>query len=308
MNIFESCAEYAGYIIQLTSSVRYVFMLNVIMNAILALTAALGNGIILVAILRSKNIQTPSYLLITSFAFTDLLVGLVYHPLQIILNIFFLKDNVSGICKIFKTFNFVSILLGLLSFIMATCISIDRYLALRLMQRYRAVVTKKKVGLMILLAWSLGIGLASYSTQTKLFLCYGTAIFSILVVFLILTCFFYFKALRTLQLYSVGQIHNENQPNSGLDVLKYKKLLKTMFLIFGCQLFCFLPILGSHITRLNVELSSETLLVYFAAHVILGLNSSVNPVIYLIRFKEMRQACKKLFRITVRNEENSTTF
>lgn len=305
MNIFETCVLYASCIVQLTSSVRYIFILNVVLNGILALTATLGNGLILVAILRSKNIQTPSYLLITSLAFTDLLVGLVYHPFQILLNVFFLQNEVHGICTIFKTFNFISILLGLLSFIMATCISIDRYLALRLRHRYRVVVTKKKVSLLILLAWSLGIGLAFYSTQTNLFLCYGTVIFSILVVFLLLTCFFYFKALRTLQLYSL-KVHTENPPNSGFDVLKYKKLLKTMFLIFGCQLFCFLPILCSHITRLNVELSRETLLVYFAAHVILGLNSSVNPVIYLIRFKEIRQACKVLTRITDR--ESSVTF
>ncbi|XP_031555173.1 melanocortin receptor 4-like [Actinia tenebrosa] len=293
MNIFETCVAYAAYIVQLTSSVRYLFILNVVMNGILALTATLGNGLILVAILRSQNLQTPSYLLITSLSFADLLVGLVYHPLQIVLNVFFLQNNVHGVCKIFKTFNFISILLGLLSFIMAACISIDRYLALRLMHRYRVVVTKKKVGFMILLAWSLGIGLASYSTQTNLFLCYGTVIFSILVVFLLLTCFFYFKAMRALQLYSL-QVHAQHPPNYGFDVLKYKKLLKTMFLIFGCLLFCFLPILCSHIARLNLDLSRETILVYFAAHVTLALNSSVNPVIYLIGFKEIRQACKKL--------------
>ena len=117
----------------------------IFLNAILAVTATLENGVIIVAILKSQNLQTPSYLLITCLAFTDLLVGLMLHPLQVVGGTFLMQGNIHGLCAITPLYVFLVNYLGSVSLTIITSISIDRYLALTLRHRYAIMVTKKRV-------------------------------------------------------------------------------------------------------------------------------------------------------------------
>ena len=81
MNItWENLGEFAN-----VSSVPYddlttkLLMGVIFFNVVLVISATLGNAVIIVTILKSQNLQTPSYILITSLAFTDLLVGMLYQ-------------------------------------------------------------------------------------------------------------------------------------------------------------------------------------------------------------------------------------
>ena len=55
-----------------------------VVNVILSLTAILGNFLILVALRKESSLHPPSELLYRCLATTDLLVGLVSQPLQVI--------------------------------------------------------------------------------------------------------------------------------------------------------------------------------------------------------------------------------
>ena len=58
-------------------------VVNCALNALLMLVSILGNTLILAAIIRTPSIRSPSMIMLGSLAATDLLVGLIAHPLFI---------------------------------------------------------------------------------------------------------------------------------------------------------------------------------------------------------------------------------
>ena len=58
-----------------------------VLNIFLSLTAILGNSLILVVLRKESSLHPPSKLLYRSLVTTDLLVGLVTHPLSVMYRI-----------------------------------------------------------------------------------------------------------------------------------------------------------------------------------------------------------------------------
>jgi len=261
---------------------------SIFFNVVLAISATLGNGMIIVAILRSQNLQTPSYLLITSLAFTDLLVGLFYHPLIAIQSVLLLMKNVQRACdmRLLAVYQHAYTFLVGVSILMTTCISIDRYLALTLRHRYRVLVTKTRVRIVIVVAWFVAL-IWVIGTVTKRLQTYINISISVFLLLglLLITCTFYIKSFITLHRYT-SQVHAQ-QPNpsqGNFDVVKYKKTLKTMVAILGCFLLCLVPGVVSMFAIIAYGFSKEVALLSAIALVIFRLN----PVIYLARFTDIR--------------------
>jgi hypothetical protein len=119
----------------------------------------------------------------------------------------------------------------------------------------------------------------------------------IFFVLLSITCIFYIKAFRALHLYTV-QVHAQ-QPNplpGNFDVVRYKKTLKTMLVVLGCLLLCYVPILCVIVPWAFQEIRKEAIVLLISSLTFGGLNSSINPVIYLIRFTDIRNACRQMLR------------
>jgi hypothetical protein len=272
----ESCLILAVYAIEEVEHVDIFLMLNILFNVVLAITATLWNGMIIIAIMRSQNLQTPSYLLITSLALTDLLVGLVYYPLGIVYSIFLLRNNVinNNVCDMRLAFNIFSTFLGNLTFITVTCISIDRYLALRLRHRYRVIVTKKRVRLLIVLVWMLGLCISFFLYMVSSFR-FQVSTFLTLACLLI-TCAFYIKSFRILRL-RIRQVHAQQAiPMHGnFDVVTYRKSLKTMLIILASFLLCFVPVVCSRVLLIYLGFREETIIFLLVSFTLLGLHRLV---------------------------------
>jgi len=175
-------------------------------NSVLALSAAIGNGLVIAAILRSPNLQTPSFILITSLAFTDLLVGLFscliivntsYIVFNAKVNDFWLAIMFTEILTILP--NFTSIFVSLL-------ISVDRYLAVSHRQRYRQIVTKKKIILSVATACGLSIIVVlAFTYHEKINNFFYRALIGLLCVIII--CFFYVSSFEVF----IDILHKCNQ-------------------------------------------------------------------------------------------------
>lgn len=168
MNVSEECPNhrFAAAVIKNSEFLRNTLITSISFHVVLSIAETLGNGLIIVTILKSKNLQTPSYLLITSLAFTDLLVGLVYHPSLAVVQTLYLYKKGKVVCRCFiiwDTILTLNIYFAVVSFVTNAIISIDRYLALSLKHRYRIVVTKKLVRIVIMGAW-LGSGVVFKNT------------------------------------------------------------------------------------------------------------------------------------------------
>ena len=131
------------------------------LNIFLAITASLGNALILIALHKVTSIHPPTKLLFRCLAVTDLCVGLLVHPLFATVQL----SRITGVNKnslfyIYEVSRVTNWILCAVSVLTLTAISVDRLLALLLGLRYRHVVTLRRVrvakffvfGLLVLLS------------------------------------------------------------------------------------------------------------------------------------------------------------
>ena len=124
-----------------------------IINVAMALMAVCGNALILAAIWQTSSLRSPSYLLISALALSDLGVGLILQPTFAI----GLSTRRRINCNAFKILSVTILLFMAVSFFTITATSVERLLALRLHLRYQELVTNKRILLVIALFCKAGI-------------------------------------------------------------------------------------------------------------------------------------------------------
>ena len=203
------------------------------LNIFLAITASLGNALILIALHKVTSIYPPTKLLFRCLAVTDLLVGLISQPLYVtFLFRFFTAWNVNTTATmIMRADEFFFSLVPAVSLLTSSAISLDRLLALLLGLRYRHTVTLRRVWLVIVCFWLISALEATVSIiyehpilpEISLWLFSSFLTFSLLV-----SVFSYAKIFKTLR-YRQVQAHRNTQqgprPNGGgnqLNIARYK--------------------------------------------------------------------------------------
>ena len=121
--------------------------------------AFFGNALIILALRKLSSLHSPSKILISCLACTDLGVGLISNPL---LNGYYLSPENSKSCHYFWALSYTAttILCGA-SLSTTTAISVDRLLALLLGLRYRQVVTVRRVMALVVTMWLSSILIAA---------------------------------------------------------------------------------------------------------------------------------------------------
>ena len=127
-----------------------------VLNLLTALTATVGNMLILLAVLRTPALRTPSNTLLCCLAFADLLVGLVVQPTYALQMVFEIQRNVRSFCiaKIMTTGSLSWICAGV-SFLVISAIAVERLLAIKLHLRYKELVTIPRILLVAVGFWIL---------------------------------------------------------------------------------------------------------------------------------------------------------
>ncbi|XP_078352747.1 adenosine receptor A3-like [Oculina patagonica] len=271
---------------ELDVDVYYKITLCVI-DVILSLTAVFGNAAILITIWKTPSLHSAGYMLLASLAISDLAVGLVAIPLfvatlltQIVL--------VSVISSIMTTFLCVT------SFLTTTAIGVDRLLALQLHLRYKAVVTSFRVTCVITALWVFSsIFAASFSLwiHNEFYLSL-TAIFYTLLVgnFAVYSKIYLIVRRHQAQ---IQQQHQETNNGTIFSVERFKKSAVNTFLVYILLVCCYMPycFVGTAQMR-GASLSKSA---YIASVLMALLNSSLNPLLYCWRVREIRTAMKQLF-------------
>ena len=264
----------------------------------LSITAFLGNSLILVALHKESSLHLPSKLLYRSLAATDLCVGIIVDPL-VVTRLIAVMNQQWNICRYAVDSIFISgYILCSVSLLTLTAISVDRLLALLLGLRYRQIVTLKKTYLAIIVFWAVSIvgttmsfwdpRITSWIAKIALPLCLVTSVF------------FYTKMFLTLR-HSQAQVQNhvsEGQPSQAipLNIARYRKAVSSALWVQITLIVCYLPFgLTSALTpQRGLSLSIYLALNYTATLVFL--NSSLNPLLYCWKIREVRQAVKDTIR------------
>lgn len=264
-------------------------------NVFVGISATLGNTLILVALHSESSLHPPSKLLLRCLATSDLCVGVASEPLAYIYWIAVLNKRWE-ICRVAGTINFVSsYILCSVSLLTLTAISADRLLALNLGLRYKQVVTLKRILMVLSSFWVVSTVAATMSVWNSLItfsygyigiaVCLSTSVYCYTKIFL---------NLRQLQSQVDHRIHREAQGvTSPLNIGRYKKAVNTALWLQLTLVACYLPHgVSGALMFTEVKLSPSVFIAGQCTSTLIYFNSSLNPILYCWKIKEVKQAVK----------------
>lgn len=274
-----------------------VYIAMCILNGLLTFTAIFGNAAIIFALQKASSIPTTAKILMQSLAVTDLCSGFFTHPLYIAV---VARIRQSHECKhvqeVLMAFFVISTVLVSVSFQVVTLIGIDRFLSITLHLRYNQLVTPKRIIAVVAGAWV--FSLSNVFVVVFIEIRVGEIVFLVFCYVGILSlCIVNFKVYSVARrhqaiIQSQAQVtahHLSNTTNSARNVNLAVKVLY-VFVVF---LFCNLPYLIILTVLLisgpNVVLQGT---IQFST-VLMMLNSSLNPVVFGLKMKEIRQIIKR---------------
>ena len=271
-----------------------------VINTVLAITAVVGNTVVLVALHKETSLHRPSKALLQNLVASDLCVG--FAELALAGNWISILQEQWGICQFFFQ---AHIMMGIICVAVSLCtlaaISVDRVLALLLGLRYRQVVTVRRVYVVVIVLWILiGVGMAiltMLNTDAG-----GVVALSAIAVCLLISTFCYTTIFFTLRNQQT-QVHNnspeqENQTIS-LNISRYRRTVSTTIWLQMSVVFCYLPYLlfAPVAYRQIVKTQSPSLYSQFYSTVTLMCSNSIlNPILYCWKIKEVRRTVKEILR------------
>ena len=271
----------------------------VALNVFLSVIALIGNLLILVALRKVTSINPPTKLLLQCLAASDLCVGLIEQPLFVAV---LLKDFGSPTASyyVIKVYVALSFILCGVSIMTAATTSVDRLLALILGLSYKLTVTVERVRKVVIFVW-LESFLVGFSHWIGLrFIAYGTSF--VVTLFSIFTSAFSFTkiALKLRQQQAqVQQRVEQEQVNGGeipLNIARYKKMVHNVAWLQMALIVCYMPIISLLLFTIVTQRLGKLYLYYFAITVVF-LNSSVNPILYCWRIREVKKDVKNTLKL-----------
>ena len=267
------------------------------LNIPLMLTSIISNTLVLAAIFTNSSLRSPSIILLSCLAVSDVAVGLIVQPLYIARQLSSAPDflvSLSGTTA--------SVLCGISLSTMAV-ISVDRFLALQYHMTYNNVVTTSRVVSTIIIIWLFHIIEAIvrlYITFTNFYI--ANVFISIYTIAAGISYFGIYRIVRRHQLHiHVQQQAVQIDTEHHLSMVSLKRTAINTFLFFICALLCYFPWYICRIYYGDIVFAETkrvpaawpfTITLVFA-------NSSINPFLYCWRLRELRVAViKKVKKIT----------
>ena len=268
------------------------FIANCVFNSFLSFTTITLNIVTIHAMRRASSLPKTLRTLLLSLAVSDLGVGLCVQPFYTSLLVKWLQQNIPS-CITYKVFFFIGLLFSVASFFGVVGVSADRFLAIHLHLRYQELVTHKRVLAVTIFIW----GLSAFISLASLWILPATrALFEgIIIIFgLLLTTVVYIR------IYSAVRRHKNQiqalqvrQADQTDEMAHFASIVKTAvgsFYVYLVFLFCYLPYFISLATIKIVDPSEALKRLFIFSLTLIILNSSLNPVIYCWKMRQIRHA------------------
>ena len=267
-------------------------------NILLSITATLANSLILVALHKESSLHPPFKLLYRCLATSDLLVGLVNHPLYAAYWMSLAHEHWS-LCRYARNAGYISsfTLCGVSLFTTAA-ISVDRLLAMLLGLRYKEIVTLRRTYIILAIVWigCLIAGSFSHLNYRTIFWYTFTSMSSCLVI----SITSYTKIFRALSHHQAQiQDHARQQPMqpNALNMARYRKAVYSALWVQLVLVVCYVPNMTVEIViSLSLKGLSKIIVIRGMANVLVFFNSTLNPFLYCWKISEARRAVKQTIR------------
>ena len=286
---------------ELIGQVHDHLIILLVSHIFLSITAVLGNALILLALYRESSLHPASKLLYRNLAITDICVGFTVDPLGIIR--FTPMANKQGhICyQVYKCSVIISYALCSVSLLTMTVLSLDRLLALLLGLRYRQVVTLKRTYATITLLWLVStINATMYLLNPQITYLSANIGIALCLVTSILVYSRIFLTLRHNQIQVQGHVSQAQQrqsPAIPLNIARYRKAVSSVLWVQVTVVVCYLPYGIMEAVTFQEDVSLPVYIASEYASALVYLNSSLNPLLYCWKIREVRQAVKNTLRL-----------
>lgn len=269
-----------------------------VLCALFTITAISGNGIVMFIIWETRELHSPSFVLLFCLAMSDILVGLVGQPSFVAYKIAESLESFSAYCNLRLIQFFCGWITSGVSFLTVSGISIDRLLALTLHLRYRSIVTVRRV-ITAMIAVCL---VCSVATILKLWLQKWIIIAVIIQLSAIATTAFctgkIFRIVRRHERQIKGlnnAIISYPHRKKDINVVNCKKSAMTVICVFSLMLMFYLPFLVVMAVEMIIGERKSVKVAYEWATLVVFITSSVNPIIYCWRMEQIQRRIKTLF-------------
>ena len=282
-------------------------VLNLI-NIVLAIVAIFGNALIIVAILKSKQLRSQtSIYFILSLALSDFLVGLVVQPLYSLV----LIDWSYHTCKIHHYKFAIAFFTCSVSIGNGFCVCFDRMLRITKPFHYENYVTKKRALLLCINMWCMGVavGVMVVQPKTELLMAYGAAVEMLISFIICIYC--------AVQIYKVGQEQIERITKSnGTDskqrkknqVLMERKLSSSLVSVLATIVICWGPFAIVNLIQYYIDDNSERWTLLFKVRlwtVLFGYSkSTINIFIFGLTHRDITTAIRNILALEDSKQSN----
>ena len=279
-------------------------------NILLSITATLANSLIVVALHKESSLHPPSKLLYCCLATSDLLVGLVNHPIYATYWMSLAHEHWI-LCRYERNAGYISsfTLCGVSLFTMAA-ISVDRLLTMLLGLRYKEIVSLRRTYIILAIFWigCLIAGSFSHLNYRTIFWYTFTSISSCLVI----SIASYKNIFRALSHHQAKiQYHARQQPMqpNALNMAQYRKAVYSALWVQLASVVCYVPQFTVEIVIfLSATRFSNFFLIYGMANVLVFFNSTLNPFLSCWKISEVKRAVKQTIRQAICHAKVYTYF
>lgn len=294
-----SCFYLTRFLVYSQGSMRITFIINCVLNAILSVTAVVGNTSIVWALSRcSSALRPPSKALLFSLALSDLAVGALVQPLYVLYKAAEINDNFGLFCIAGVGFHLSANMFSAVSFLTVTVIALDRLLAFHLQKSYNATISLRRITIVLLLLWSsTSLWVVTWFKDITIY-----QIFNIIMVCVCLAiCASAYITLQIrlhkLQTVITSRLQiQDSDPKVSIEVSGvhtphlqlYRRSVITMFYIYILLIICYIPYLAMFFVIQFTGRNSTKIAAFSFSMTILFANASVNPFLYCWRIPEIR--------------------
>lgn len=179
------------------------------------------------------------------------------------------------------------------SFFTISAIAVDRFLAISLHLRYQGLVTSKRVWIVLMTVWLISFVIASAFISIPRYnlavvvaaQLHGLAVSTAIYIYI-------YKIAR----YHRNQIQTQCQLQNDhvVKVLREKKSAISALLVYIVLMVCYVPNLACSVLMLVERFKMIFLVANRASLFLVLLNSSLNPLIYCWRYRELREMVRKM--------------
>ena len=293
-------AEAGGFL----EGLHQTLVANCAINAFLSSTTIALNVITIQALRKTRSLSKTLKTLLLGLAVSDLGVGLLVQPLYIATLVMRIDQSTLFGWSV----QCISYIFGLLGYVFSSAsffgifaLTVDRFLAIHLHLRYQEVVTYKRTVALVISIWVLSSALSVLALKVNLEKVLSSVNGIIGSVCLIIT------GTLCCKMHAVVRRHR-NEINLSLQVQKVaqngklvndarlKKTTLATFYVYILFLGCYVPFFC---VRAASIISGESVLRQHLFHYFLTLmylNSSLNPLIYCWKMRNIRQAVMSVLR------------